>query len=243
MGDVMPAMPAVASRRASRRSRAVAMLLALLSLAALAPAPANADRVVLKKGPPLRGFVSRTDTAVVVNKYRAKSSQMTYGVVTIPMDQVKRVDEEDVPPEIVRRRREDLAAKDVAGRVGLAKYAVAQKAAREADRVLEEALLLAPENAEALAMYGGEEKFKAFRLANPTLGIRPMLDEFIKARDGVRPGDSGDSMAKRIAESAAGHLPLPSPETFGRVWKSRKEAKGLRRDENLVIRADKNPGA
>ncbi len=42
----------------------------------------------------MRGVVSRTDTEIVVNRYRAKSAAMTYGVVRFPIADVRRVDED-----------------------------------------------------------------------------------------------------------------------------------------------------
>jgi pimeloyl-ACP methyl ester carboxylesterase len=139
----------------------------------------------------------------------------------------------------VRRRREDLDPKDVEGRVGLAKYAIAQKATREASRVLEEALLLAPTNAEALALYGGGERMAAFRRTNLTIARPPFLDEILAARD----GKDGAAIARRVFAERAGLLQILPRETLGRVWSSRKEPKGLRRDEKLSVRAEKFSGA
>src|SRR5262249_31720930 len=96
-----------------------------LALAAALPAgggaPAFGEKVIPKKGPPLHGSVIRTDTETIVNKFRAKAAAMTYGVVKLPNDQVKRVEEEVVPEEVVRTKHAALAADDAKGRVDVAR--------------------------------------------------------------------------------------------------------------------------
>jgi predicted esterase len=152
---------------------------------------------------------------------------------------VRRVEEEDVPAEIVRRRREDLEPKDVAGRLGLARYATAQSCSREATRLLEEALDLDSMNKEAIAAYGGEPKWRKFHDEHleRTLTGRAVLYELINA-----PGMTPSTLAERI-EGARKARALPPTEAFLRVSRSMKEAKGLRRDEKLASRDGKTPAA
>jgi len=225
--------------RQARATRSRALRAASVALAGvLAAAPAAGDRVYPKKGPPVRGVVTRADTELVVNKYRATSPAMTYGVVRLPLSEVRRVDDEVNVVETVRRRREELAAADAAGRVGLAKYALAQKAVREANRVLEEALAIEPENADALAMYGGKEKFEAAKRGNPALDadLKKALDALL----GVSDGRARAEEAKKI-EAARG---FPArPEVVERARRSGAEPRGLRQDVPVRLRADRFPGA
>jgi hypothetical protein len=226
---------------ARRLTVRVAAGLVLAAGLALASNSAGADRVYPKKGPAVRGFVSRTDTDVVVNPYRAKSPQMTYGLKRFPIDQVKRVDEESIPAEIVRRRREDLDPKDVEGRVGLAKYAISQSLVREANRVLEEALALSPTHAEALKLYGGEAKYQAFVRSNPQCvpSSRKLLDELLMVPKAEREAGA----FARYLDTHKMSIDIPPRETLGRAYTSAKASKGFRKDEPLRLRADKSPGA
>ena len=58
------------------------------------PPSVGADRVFPKKGAMVRGAVSRTDTELVVNRYRSTTGAMTYGVVRFPLADVRKIDEE-----------------------------------------------------------------------------------------------------------------------------------------------------
>lgn len=216
-------------------ARGAATLLCLLALAA---APAHADRVFPRKGPVVRGFVSRTDTEIVVNRYRSKSAAMTFGVVRFPIADVKRVEEEVVVDEVVRRRAEDLKPDDVAGRIGIATYAQSQKARLEALRLLEEALALDPTNAQALSLYGGAERWAAARKGNPALD--PSLRKLLASWAAVPDAPTREREARRL-ESELG-LPW-RPEVLERWWRGAREPKGLREDVPLALRADRFPGA
>ena len=227
------------SPRAGRRL-AVAFLktAAFVGLSVTVASPAGADRVVLKKGAPLRGAVTRTDTEVVVNRFRSTTLAMTYGVVRVPADQVKRVDEESVPDEVVRRRHDGLAPDDVAGRVGLAKYATSVKSRLEAQRLLEEALVLEPTHNEALALYGGPEKWQAMRRGNPALDpdLKKALAAWLQIED-----KATRAREARALEAKFGYPAVAS--VLERAWKSAREPKGLREDLPLTLRSDKHPGA
>ncbi len=212
-------------------------LLGLAALAVLAPTPAGADRVVPRKGPVVRGFVTRTDTEVVVNRYRCRSAAMTFGVVRFPLADVRRVDEEVVVDEVVRRRAEDLAPDDVAGRIGLATYAQSQKVRPEAQRLLEEALALDPTNAQALALYGGAERLAAARRGS--VALDPQLRRLLGSWTALPDAATREREARRLeAERGLAYR----PEVLERWWRGAREPKGLREDVPLVLRADRFPG-
>lgn len=216
-----------------RRATRAAVLLAVAASAGVA----HADRVVPKKGPAVRGWVTRSDTEVVVNRYRARSAAMTYGVVRFPVADVRRVEEEPDPLETVRRRHDDLAPDDVDGRVGLARFARAQKLPLEADRLLEEALRLKPDHAEAVALYGEARLTSARRgriEADPA--ARRAVEEVLALEPGPRRAE-----AARAVEKGGG--PAARPELYERARRSRGEPKGYREDVPLVFAADRCPGA
>lgn len=236
----MPPRPSLAVGRSStspRRTLGVAAGLACLAIVGAA-SPAVADRVTPKKGPAVRGYVSRSDTEVVVNRYRAKNPAMTYGVVRFPLADVRKVDEDPPTAETIRRRREDLAPNDVAGRVGLARYAVSQKLVREAHRCLEEALALEPTNADALELYGGAAKFEAARRGRPALV--PALRTALTAYLGLADGRARAAAAARL-EAEFG-FPARA-EALERAWRGAKVARGLTEDAPVTFRADRHPGA
>lgn len=213
------------------------LLLAVLSalLAFALPRPAAADRVVVKKGPSLRGVVSRTDTEVVVSRYGARHPGMTYGVTRIPLADVRRVEEDPPRPETVRRRREDLAPGDVAGRVGLARYAIGQRFQREARRCLEEALALAPDDPDARALYatlGDVARFLAEQRSRPEL--HPPLREAVSAA--AAPSDAA-ARAEAVGRLQAEFGYTASPDFLARVASGAREPKGF--SEELARR----PGA
>lgn len=229
----MPRRPALAAAR-SLAGRFVAVALGFVAAAS----PVAADRVTPKKGAPVRGYVSRSDTEVVVNRYRAKNPAMTYGVVRFPLADVKKVEEDPPTGETIRRRREDLAPNDVAGRVGLARYAVSQKLVREANRCLEEALALEPTNADALELYGGAAKFEAARRGKPALV--PALKTALTAYLGLADGRARAAAAAKLDAE----LGFPArPEVLERAWRSAKLARGLTEDAPVTFRADRHPGA
>lgn len=221
-----------------RAIRARALCVALVGLSALGPTDARADRVVPKKGPAVRGFVTRTDTEILVNRYRSSSPVMTFGVVRFPLADVRRLEEEIVVEEVVRRRAEDLKPDDVAGRVGVATYAQSQKVRLEAQRLLEEALAIDPTNAQALALYGGPEKLAAARRGSPALD--PSLRKLVSSWAAIPDAATREREARRL-ETERG-LPW-RPEVLERWWRGAREPKGLREDVPLVLRADRFPDA
>ena len=216
----------------------VALTTAALGLGALDAPPADADRVVPKKGPAVRGVVTRTDTEILVNRYRSKSAAMTFGVVRFPIADVKRVEEELVVDEVVRRRAEDLKPDDAAGRIGVATYAQSQTVRLAAQRLLEEALALDPTNAQALSLYGGAEKWASARKGNPALD--PSLRKLLASWAAIPDPATREREARRL-ESELG-LPW-RPEVLERWWRGAREPKGLREDVPLTLRAERFPGA
>ncbi len=201
-------------------------------------ASARADRVYSKKGVMARGTVTRSETEIAVNKYRSTTGAMTYGVVRFPIADVKRIDEETDPEDIVRRRHRDLAPNDAVGRVGLAKFAMAQKVRFEGERLLEEALALDPAVPDGASLYGGLEKFQVAKKGNPALDreLSAALAGYLGIADGAM-------RAKEAARIAARFGMLPRSEYFERAWKSARIAKGLAPNVTARLRAEKHPGA
>jgi hypothetical protein len=223
-------------------TRLTTALAALAALATGAPS-ASADRVVPKKGAPVRGYVSRTDTEVLCNTYRSKIPLMTYGVVRFPADQVKRVEEEVVPEEVVRAKWRDFKPDDADARVGVAKYAASAKCRLEAARLLEEAIRISPDHAEALALYGGRAKYDEAKVAEAKRG-NPALDADLLAELGAYlESEDGAARAKEAKRIEAARAFPAKAEVLERMWRSRREPKGsLREDVPITLRSDKHPG-
>ncbi len=212
----------------------VGIVLAALALSATS---APADKVVPKRGPPLKGAVTRTDTEVIVNKYGSHVLAMKYGVTRLPLDAVKRVEEEPVPEEVVRRKHDDLKPDDARGRVDLAKTAISQKVRTEAARLLEEALAIDPGNAEALSLYGGPERWQAAKRGNPVLDrdLQKDLRAYLAMEDGA-------ARAKEAQRIEAAHGFPAKAEVLERMWASGRRPKGLQEDVPITLRSDRHPG-
>lgn len=233
MSDMSPAR-----RSAARRVARLAAVLATGIALATGPASVRADRVYPKKGAMVRGTVTKSDTEVSVNRYRSTTAAMTYGVVRFPKADVKRIDEEVDAEDVVRRRHADLAANDAVGRVGLARYALAQKVRFEGERLLEEALAIDPKVEGAEALYGGLERFAAAKKGNPALD-----KELRAALSGYLGLESGSARAKEAARIAGAFGMPPRPDYFERAWRSAREPKGFRANAIATLRADRHPGA
>jgi hypothetical protein len=212
--------------------------LPLAAALVLAAGTASADRVTPKKGAVLKGSVVRTDTDVVVNRYRSTTAGMTYGVVRLPLAEVRKIDEEPDPEDVVRRRARDLAPGDAAGRVGLARYALSQRLKLDADRLLEEALALDPKVADGAALYGGLERFEAAAKSNPALRAawRADLAAYLRLEDGKARRAAADAMAAR-------HGTALRPELLERARRSSLEPTGFSDGVAARLRAEKHPGA
>jgi poly(3-hydroxybutyrate) depolymerase len=215
------------------RAATAALATALL----LGAPPAAADRVVPKSGKPVRGTVFETETEVRVNPYRSRVPEMTYEVVRLSREDVRRIEREpDLPGDLLVRHRA-LAPDDVPGRVALAKEAREARLDADAERLLEEALAQDAAHAEALSLYGGATRFAARRKGDPALD--PALAKDLRDWLAIEDGAARAAEARRI-EADRG---FPArPEVLERAWRSARLPRGRREDVPLTLRSDRHPG-
>jgi hypothetical protein len=214
------------------------VVLSTLALLAAVARPAAGDLLAPKKGPTVRGaLVSRTDAEVVFNPYWSTNPAMTYEVVRLAADQVKRLEvEPHAEPEFYRRLRARAAGEATALREA-ATWAKERKLKAHAEMAW--ALLLAerPDDAEALAAVGGASRWKEIRSGNPALdgeilaGLRRLVGE-------------SDPAARRAIAADLGRRGFGArPEELERYHRSGRQAKGLRVDVPLSLHADRYLGA
>lgn len=208
------------------------------ALGACVRAPAAADVLVPKKGPPVRGVVvAKTETQVVFNPYWSRNEAMTYEVVRLPLDQVKRLDLEPRPEPEFWRRLAERPGGDQTALKELARWARDQKLKAHAEAAWLLFLAEVPDDAEALAAVGGSAR--AAELARGNLALD---------------GDLVAGLRKLVLEDApAARRPIHAdlarrglawkPEELERVHRSGKQPKGQRDDVPLSLHADRYAGA
>lgn len=213
------------------RAAVVACLLA-------APAAAPADVLVPKKGPPVRGVVvSRSDAELVFNPHFSTNPGMTYEVVRLAADQVKRLEVE--PPaevEFFRRLRarppgDQQVLKDVA------RFARDKKLKAHAEMAWLLFLAEVPDDAEALAAVGGAARAAELTRGNPSLdgdlvgGLRKLV---LEADPAARRPIHADLLRRGL---------VARPEELERHHRSGRMPTGLREDVPLSLHADRYAGA
>jgi len=215
----------------------VARALGLGLLVAASP-PARADLLVPKKGPPVRGVVvSRTETQVVFNPHFSTNPGMTYEVVRLPADQVKRVEVEPHPePEFFRRLRGRTPGDQDELRA-TARWARDKKLKAHAEMAWLLLLAEVPDDAEALAAVGGAVRAAELARGNPDLdgdlvtGLRKLI---LEADPAQRKPLHADLLRRGL---------VAKPEELERYARSGKMPTGLREDVPLSLHADRYVGA
>jgi dienelactone hydrolase len=213
-----------------RRGRLPAVALAVLA-GALGGAPASdADTLVPRSGPKVRGRLVKQDAQeVLFNPYWSPNPKMTWEVIRLPADQVKKLEIEPHPePEFYRRLQ---AAKP-----------------DDADALT------------ALSTWAGERKLKAHaamasalaavakpgpRAAPPpgTKADNPLLNpDLAKALKEVGADADPASRARRHAAIKA-MAPAWTPEALERIRRSALQPTGRHEDVPLSMHADRYPGA
>ncbi|MFO0932698.1 MAG: hypothetical protein U1E39_08305 [Planctomycetota bacterium] len=211
---------------------------ALVALLVAGATPAPADVLVPKKGPPVRGVVvSRSETEVVFNPHFSTNPAMTYEVVRLPADQVKRLDV-DPPAEVEFFRRlrarppgDQTALKDVA------RFARDAKLKAHAEMAWLLFLAEVPDDAEALAAVGGAARAAELARGNPSLdgdlvgGLRKLV---LEADPAARKPIHADLLRRGL---------VARPEELERYHRSGRMPTGLREDVPLSMHADRYAGA
>ncbi len=209
-----------------------------LSVAVLAGLPfgphAGADVLVPKSGPKVRGvLVGRSATEVVFNPYGSRNPGMTYGVLRLAADQVKRLDVEPPPDPEVVRRHQARAAGDAAELRAIATFAAAHKLKHHAEMAWALLLAEAPTDAEALAAIGGAARFETLRKGNP------LLDAELLAALRRYGAEAAPVERRKIAADLAARGFAARPEELERIRRSALQPKGLQEDAPLSLHADR----
>jgi len=215
--------------------RALRIALAAAALAVLPPGPrATADLLVPKSGPKLRGvLVKRSETEVVFNPYGSRNPGMTWGVVRLAPDQVKRVDVDPPAEPEVFRRLQARATGDAAELRAIAAFATAHKLKHHAEMAWALLLAEAPTDAEALAAIGGAARFQTLRKGNP------LLDAELLAALRRYAAEAAPAERRKIAADLAARGFPAKPEDLERHRRSSLQPKGYQEDVPLALHADR----
>jgi hypothetical protein len=119
---------------------------ALLAAVWMCAAVAHADRVHLIDGAVIEGKATREGERVVI--------EVDAGRLTVPADQVARIEAASSPVQQFEQRRARLDARDVAGRIALANYCRDHGMGAREHELLREVIELSPDHAEARARLG-----------------------------------------------------------------------------------------
>lgn len=230
-----------------RRSSVVATLTpmsrasALLAIAALwvsLPGPhpsAQADLLVPKSGPKLHGLVvKKTETEVVFNPYWSTNPEMTFEVVKLPIDQVKKLDlEPRAEPEFFRR----LAARkyaDLAEATALATWAREHRLKAHAEMAIALATAEGLVPAEKAAEAGGKSHVEGLARGGSLADVGAVTLLRIKA---AKASTAAGDLATLVKGSTV------SPYEIGRIRRSSLAPKGYQEDVPMSVHADHYAGA
>lgn len=205
------------------------------------PAPhpfVRADLLVPKSGPKLHGLVvRRTESEVVFNPYWSTNPDMTFEVVKLPPDQVKKLDVEPrIEPEFFRRLAA-LKPGDAVELVALATWARDHKLKAHVEMALALAVAESKAAPEALAALGGSARFDAMKKGNP------LLDAALLADLRAYAAEAAPAARKTLATSIAAKGGPARPEELERMHRSALAPKGYLEDVPLSLHADHYAGA
>jgi dienelactone hydrolase len=214
------------------------LLLLAAALLAAPGGPADADVLVQRSGPTVRGVVvEQGDEEVVFNPYWSRNPEMVWGVIRLPARRVKRVEIEPHPAVEVFRRLAARAEGDTTALKEIAAYAKENKLKAHARMCLALALAEDAEDKEALAAIGGAAKLEAARAGNIHLDrdLRGKLAEYVETVD-VEARKKAFAELKRMGLKAR-------PEGLERHRLATGVTTGLQVDRPLSWGSDLFPGA
>ena len=178
-------------------------------------------------------LVRKSETEVVFNPYGSRNPGMTWGVVRLAPDQVKRVDVEPPAEPEVFRRLQARAAGDAAELRAIAAFATAHKLKPHAEMAWALLLAEAPTDAEALAAIGGAARFQTLRKGNP------LLDAELLAALRRYAAEAAPAERRKIAADLAARGFPAKPEDLERHRRSALQPKGYQEDVPLALHADR----
>ncbi len=216
-----------------RRSLQLAVAAALLG-PSLGGTRVGADVLVPRSGPPVRGvLVARTASELAFNPYNSRNPGMTFGVMRLQPEQVRRIDLDPPAEPEVFRRLQARAAGDAAELRAIAGFATVRRLKRHAEMAW--ALLLAetPTDAEALAAIGGAARFGALRKGNPLLdaGLLAALRRYAE--------EAAPAERRKLGVDVAARGFAAKPEELERWRRSALQPRGYQEDIPLSLHADR----
>ena len=199
----------------------------LLCLLLLAPSLA-ADEVRLTRGKPLSGTVRQVAGRVFVNPYGSTLEAMTWGVVEIPATDV-----DEIVPAVDEGRLLDrldaLPLGDVTGRTILLGQAEQIRAREVARRIAAEILRVQPDDARALKVVGGRERWTERRHGD--VHLDPQLAAHVAALLREDSAEDRRRLASTLARDAGWDCDATTAE---RMARSLREPRGTRHEVPLT---------
>jgi dienelactone hydrolase len=213
-------------------------LLLVCLLAAWAGAPAAADRLVPKAGKAQDGVVvKQTEEEVVFNPFFSKNPEMQWGVVTLPLSRVKKVEVRPRPEVEFFRRLEAVPPGDADALLALGRYAKDEKLKAHAEMAFALAAVAAPDRKEAVDAVGGKGRLEALKKGNLLLDaeLRDLLATYVATTDAAERKAQTEAL---LAKGFEGGLPA-----LERCRRSALEPRGYQEGRPLAWGADQHPGA
>jgi dienelactone hydrolase len=205
----------------SRRLDPVIRLAGLAAVLLVLASGATADEIVLRSGKKHEGFVREQGRELHLNVYGCSVPEMTLG-----LQRFRAVDVREVRPRPaavhVHRGLAELGARDVERRVDLLRFAQGQRLHDEVERLAAEILAIDMAHAEALAAFGGAEKWTARQRGDPALDRRLAAD--LRAVLRLESGAARRTQAERIARV---HGYAPGAGVIERMAASAQRDRGL----------------
>ncbi len=225
---------------APHRFLAAAAIVALVGGVSL-PTPhpsATADLYAPKSGPKLHGLlVHRTESDAVFNPYWSVNPGMTFEIVRLTPEQVKKVDVEPrIEPEYFRRLRARKSG-DARELLALATWAKDHKLKAHAEMAIALAVAESPTSTEALAAVGGSTRFETLKKGNP------LLDAELLASIRTYVGTAEKTERMRLAMALLERTPSMKVEELERMHRSSLAPKGYQEDLPLSLHSDRYAGA
>ncbi len=198
------------------------------------------DEIILKKGR-MRGVVVRRENGqAVINPYNSRNERMTFGLETVPENQIKKVEPDPTPEwrylESLLETQPPGEEPSIDSHLKMAALAAELGLPDREARHLGEALVLGADFEAAKARYGAAEA-ERLRKADPRSNqeLRADLDALFAL-------EKGSERKAALARVAVDHGFDRSFEYLERVRRSRGEARGRQDDRLLRLRSREEKG-
>lgn len=208
----------------------------LLLVLAFAPDLWAHDVILTRKKERLEGaIIEENDKEVRFYPYFSTFKIITYEVVTIPRNEIVKIEKVEDKLQTFWGRYAKLAADDVKGLLALGKWCDENKLDLEKVQCAATALAVDATNADALAMAG--DKAKALAKEDPRIN-KPLAE-----REKAYCAMAAKADRKTEYEALKKDLGISAPQVYyERMARSSLQPKGLRQDVKLTLASDKFSG-